>query len=265
MKRRIGKKILQVLGPLILSILIMVGIVLFLVGVQYACKDPTAGWKDCFLQVMNHFDNYSSIFIILVATVFFQSYTSLKREQKEREEKVKSIGSYVISLCANQSVQDDNDIQPYILVTGNQEKTQHEVQYVGSIRIQLQHFQKRISFVRNIMAFEDEYFESNKKQIIRNYYFYCNEVRNSTPLYCILQSYLRTEDEAENTGFTLRFINLCKDGEKCFWLSGINEEGNLFFLRIRLKYESRDGKSMVEVCQQNNYYVQNGELYCLIQ
>lgn len=46
---------------------------------------------------------------------------------------------------------------------------------------------KEATNLKNIMAFGEKYFEKNKKNIIRNYYKYCEKVTYATP-YIVRQS-----------------------------------------------------------------------------
>ncbi len=49
--------------------------------------------------------------------------------------------------------------------------------------------------LKNIMAFGEKYFEENTKDIIRNYYQYCEKVTYASPLYCST----KPTGELENT------------------------------------------------------------------
>ena len=56
------------------------------------------------------------------------------------------------------------------------------------------------------MAFSDEYFEKNKKDILSNYYHYCEKITYPSPLYCST----KPTNELEN--------NEALDRNRYFWL-----------------------------------------------
>ncbi len=62
---------------------------------------------------------------------------------------------------------------------------------------------KESTNLKNIMAFGEKYFEENRKDIIRNYYQYCEKVTYATPLYCSTKPTRELEKKGERMSLLL--------------------------------------------------------------
>ncbi|MHB8130079.1 MAG: hypothetical protein ACYDEX_13885 [Mobilitalea sp.] len=218
-------------------------------------------------RVMRNGGTYSALLVAIVVAVAFQSFKDAEAKHKESEEKIKQIGQYTIAFQLeekqDQPVKTCGDIiaiknEEDYLFENREDQSQKEfcvfpIQFLtsGVVSTNLQ----------CIMAFEDEYLNKNKKEIISNYYSCCERLNLQNPLYCAArQTNPNLECETRNR-FVNLFLHLPKnDGYSFIWFSAITDQGFLLFIKVKLKTSTFEKRHHCRLISQFSFAVENGKL-----
>lgn len=217
--------------------------------------------------------SYSTLLVGIVVTIFYQ--ISMKEREIEQEDKVKicELGYYTLAFKRP----DDNYKEKY-----NGDKLVVEIcdeeDYKFSPHKENKNYyhfpakfltsKKESTNLKNIMAFGEEYFEENKKDIIRNYYQYCEKVTYATPLYCSTKptSELKNNSDADRNRYYWLVLKSGKNEDniiKKFWIAAVTEEGILMFVKVKARLEKKEDGILLLLLQQTTYYKSQGELEVL--
>lgn len=121
------------------------------------------------------------------------------------------------------------------------------------------------------MAFEKEYFDKNKKRIIKDYYSFCEKQILPNPMYCVARPTnpnFHFEEGKESNRYIKLYISMQKPGEKFIWISAITEQGFLLFIKIKtelseIETEGEKPEEKLFQCKilgQFSYYVNDGKI-----
>lgn len=277
-KKSRDKQILKVLLPILGSIFVVAAIFIFSDVIWIGISDYK--FSDFFfvLQlILEKMGAYSTLLAAIVATIFFQSYTASKSEDKDIELKIQNIGHYtlafpreddeysekftgdkiVLEICTN----DDFEIEDFEKVKENK--------YVY-LFIKFLTSKNTSSNLKNMMSFSEDFFDKNKKHILTNYFSYCEKIKYPSPLYCSAKptSELKNNIEADRNRYFNLFVKA--DSEeiiKNIWISAITDEGVLLFIKVKLKIQSlMKNEKMgcyIQLLQQTSYFKHNNKLYTL--
>lgn len=269
------KRVLGIMFPMIISIVVIVAIFVFSTLIWIAISDFKNSDFNFVLQlVLKKSGTYSVLLSAIVATIFFQSYTASKAEDKEKELKIESIGHYtlafkreedeyseifkgdkiVLEICTDEDYKiesiNDINVEKYMLFN---------IKFLTSKDVH--------SNLKNIMAFNDDYFIKNKKDILTNYYSYCEKMSYISPLYCSAKPTSELDNNVKadiNRYFNLFFNKDIKEIKRTIWISSITDEGVLLFIRAKINLYPiiKEGKEgyCCELLQQTSYFKHNNEL-----
>lgn len=218
-------------------------------------------------RVMRNGGTYSALLAAIVVAVAFQSFKDAEAKHKELEDKIKQIGQYTIAFQREekqgQSVKTCGDIiaikdEEDYLFENKEDQSQKEfcvfpVQFLTSGEVSTN--------LQCIMAFENEYFNKNKKKIIRNYYEHCARLSLQNPLYCATrQTNPKLECETRN-----RFVNLFlhipkNDGYSFIWFSAITDQGFLLFIKVKQEINTYEKGHHCRLISQFSFSTENGKL-----
>lgn len=217
--------------------------------------------------------SYSTLLVGIVVTIFYQ--ISMKEREIEQEDKVKisELGYYTLAFKRP----DDDYEEKY-----NGDKLVVEIcdeeDYKFSPHKENKnyyHFPAKFltskiesTNLKNIMAFGEEYFEENRKDIIKNYYQYCEKVTYATPLYCSTKptSELKNNSDADRNRYYWLVLKSGKNEDniiKKFWIAAVTEEGILMFVKVKARLEKKEDGILLLLLQQTTYYKSQGELEVL--
>lgn len=259
------KKIIRVLLPLGYTAAILAFIFLA----------STLGWisisnftlKDFFpvLQlIIKRSGSYGALLAAIVATIFFQSYTGMKADEKAREDKIRSIGHYAVSIpgkIANPILIEETMLINLVEKDSDFKALSGSFSY---IKLEFETSKASEGYMRNIMAFEEDYFNKNKREILKNYLKVYQKSEYLMPLFVRVFPVQKEETKTPDSDFILR-IRVNGNENKCFFISAITDSGVLYFIRVKMKIEAdKSNNYKFIILQQTNYYVQNGKLEALV-
>jgi hypothetical protein len=281
-------KVKIVVVPLILSLFVLFIIVLGSSGLWILIS--TYSWKDYFSvtqKVLKNLGGFSALLAGLIATVLFQSFNQIREHEKEhyelqkvKEESISDVGHFCLAFSREDDTYEEkfNGSKVVVLIEDeNDYSLGFRIDSKDTSRYRHSPFQAKFlssqpnsPILKNIMAFNDEYFNQNKKGIIKNYYDYCDKLECSAPLYCSAK-YVREVDNSKidiNRYFHL-FIpidNIPSYYVKNMWVTAVTESGTLLLLKIKysLSYEynkeqERDG-TRFRLLQQTTYFRYNEQI-----
>ena len=227
-------------------------------------------------KILQNAGSYSVLLVGIVITTFFQVYSKEKELEKDDRIKIGEVGYYTLCFPLEDEPYHEKFNGDKLVVEINCEKDfdfdaqEDNLEYFHFMTKFLTS-KKNIRNLKNIMVFNDEYFEENKRDILKNYYEYCEKVSYAYPLYCATKPTNVLESKSEygrNQYFWL--LLKCDDTKeriKKFWISAITEEGVVLFVKIKASIQivQRNGedKARIRLLQQTNYYVSNNKLCVL--
>ena len=120
--------------------------------------------------------------------------------------------------------------------------------------------------LKNIMIFNDIYFQKHIEDILENYYKYCEKVEYQAPLYCATQP---TNEDINNFShnkscyFWMIMKPLNQKDIKTFWVAAVTEEGILMFIRVYALIKNENDVISFDLLQQTTYYKSQNKLCSL--
>lgn len=207
--------------------------------------------------------SYGALLAAIIATIFFQSYTGMKAEAKDREDKIISIGHYAVSV-----INEADCILTWKTLRINLIEKDSDFEAsddnFSNIKLKFETSKASEGYMRNIMAFEEDYFNKNKREILKNYLKVYQKSEYLMPLFVRVFSVQKEETKTPDSDFILR-IRVNGNENKCFFISAITDSGVLYFIRVKMKIEAdNSNKYTFIILQQTNYFVQNGKLEALV-
>ena len=205
---------------------------------------------------------YSVLLVGVVITIFFQIYSKEKEMEGEEKIKIEEVGYYTLAFPLPGSEYEEKFVGDKMVVEIQNEEDFlfdpiKEDKDTFHILIKFLTSKNKSTNLKNIMAFNEKYFEKNKKDILMNYYKYCEKIEYSSPLYCatkpINENYERNK---ENRKRYFWIILKCHEKTmiKNIWFSAVTEEGFLLFIKTKLKLEKVEEQVKVTLLQQTTYY-----------
>lgn len=218
---------------------------------------------------------YSVLLVGIVITTFFQVYSKEKELQKEDKIKIGEVGYYTLAFKRQEDVYEEEYTGDKLVVEIN-EKSDYDFN-AEEDNLRYFHFMTKfltskseVTNLKNVMAFSENYFEKNKKNILKSYYQYCEYITYCSPLYCSTKptSELINSSEADRNRYFWLLLK-CDNNDviKNFWISAVTEDGILLFVkvkaRIRIFQENSMTKAKISLLQQTTYYESHNELCVL--
>lgn len=214
---------------------------------------------------------YSVLLVGVVVTIFFQIYSKEKELEDEEKIKIEEVGYYTLAFSLDESKYEEEFVGDKMVVEIQSEEdflfdSMKEDKDIFHILIKFLTSKNRSTNLKNIMVFNEKYFETNKKDILKNYYKYCERIEYASPLYCATKP-TNENYECSNENRKRYFWLVLKCHEKTIiknlWFSAVTEEGFLLFIKTKLKLEKIDEKVGVTLLQQTTYYKGRGEVVAL--
>ncbi|MBU3130274.1 hypothetical protein [Clostridium tagluense] len=273
-----SKRVLGILFPMIISIAVIAAIFIFVAITWIGISDfKTSNFLFVLQLILKKAGTYSVLLSAIVATIFFQSYTASKVEDKDKELKIQNIGHYTLAFQREEDEYNEKFKGGKIVL---EICTDEEYKIESSDEINAGKYSlfpikfltsKNISSnLKNIMVFNDDYFSKNKKEILTNYYSYCEKIKYPSPLYCSAKptSELDNNQKADvNRYFNLFVKSDSKKITRTIWISAITDEGVLLFIKVKLRIHSLTKEEKAgyycELLQQTSYFKHNNELHSL--
>ncbi len=259
-----NQKRFPILTPLIYTALLLALIFAMSALIWISISDYTIGDFFTVLQlILSKCGSYSALLSAIVATVFFQSYVNLKNDNKDRENKIKSIGHYALYILEKPPIK--NSEMSVRLIT-DESDFQDCQNNLGEIWLGFLTSRTQESFLKNIMAFDISYFEKHQQEIITDYLNVCQKIEYVTPLFVKARSFQNNFIENnQDTSFSLK-LSASKTQIQYFWVTAITEDGVLYLnkVKIRITADSHQ-KYKCDLLQQTNYYVQKNQVIALVQ
>lgn len=214
---------------------------------------------------------YSVLLVGVVVTIFFQIYSREKEIESEEKIKIEEVGYYTLAFSLDEAKYKEEFVGDKMLV-----EIQSEDDFLyDSMKSDKDTFHLLIKFLtsknrstnlKNVMAFNEKYFEKNKKDIINDYYRYCEKIEYNSPLYCATKP-TSENYECNNENRKRYFWIILKCHEKTMikniWFSAVTEEGFLLFIKTKIKLEKIEEKVKVCLLQQTTYYKGRGGIVAL--
>lgn len=261
-------RIINILRPLIGAIFI-ISILLLLISFGWIVisEYQFSDYFEILQLVLKNGGSYSALLAAITATVFFQSYQDTKKQEKEKNRKVESIGHFAI--CFRESNIDNNNDEYFVVMIENNNDFTLKGQGYISFKLEFLTSRHEQHYLRNLMAFEANYFKQEQKKIINRYFDYCQKTDYPSPILIKAFPYKDVHNLNEAAPFTL-LINTDKKKSIELWLTAITEEGILYFnkIKLRIDYNTQTKNTEEYSCvllQQTNYYAEGDKLIPLIQ
>lgn len=207
----------------------------------------------------------------LLLQFFFQVYSKEKDIERENEIKIGEVGYYTLAFqrkgddyteefCGDKIVVEINDEKDYDFSLENRDDG-----YLWFF-IKFLTSKEKSTNLKNIMAFGEDYFDKNKKDILINYYKYCERVTYASPLYCSTKptNELDNNKKADINRYFWLILNASSDNvTKNFWISAVTEEGILLFIKVKVRLKKTNMGMHISLLQQTTYYRSNDKLCAL--
>lgn len=222
---------------------------------------------------------YSTVLVGIAVTVFYQMYSKEKELEREDRVKIGEVGYYTLAFIRKEDdYKEEYNGDKIVVEICDEEDYGFSPQKENS---GYYHFlakfltSKGVSTnLKNIMVFGEEYFKENQKDIINNYYKYCEKVTYASPLYCSTKP---TSELQNNSGIdanryywlVLKRIKNSDSAIRNFWISAVTEEGIIMFIKVKVRLIETEYKEMGEMkmlltlLQQTTYYKSQGKLCAL--
>lgn len=223
--------------------------------------------------ILKNAGSYSALLVGIVVTIFYQIYVKEKEIEKEDKIKISELGYYTLAFKRPEDDYREEYNGEKIVVEICDEKDfefspHKENRNYYHFPAKFLTSKKESTNLKNIMAFGEKYFEENRKDIIRNYYKYCEKVAYVTPLYCSTKptSELKNDSDIDRNRYywlVLRSVEKEDRVIKKFWIAAVTEEGIIMFVKVKAKIEKSEEKMGVWLLQQTTYYKSQGKLEVL--
>ena len=121
---------------------------------------------------------YSVLLVGVVVTIFFQICSKEKELEDEEKIKIEEVGYYTLAFSLDESKYEEEFVGDKMVVEIQSEEdflfdSMKEDKDIFHILIKFLTSKNRSTNLKNIMVFNEKYFETNKKDILKNYYKYC--------------------------------------------------------------------------------------------
>lgn len=221
---------------------------------------------------------YSTVLVGLAVTVFYQMYSKEKEVEREDQVKIGEVGYYTLAFTRkDDDYEEEYNGDKIVVEICDEEDYGFSPQKENS---EYYHFlakfltSKGISTnLKNIMVFGEEYFKKNQKDIVNNYYKYCERVTYASPLYCSTKptSKLQNNNETDvNRYYWLHLKRIENNNDiRNFWISAVTEEGIIMFIKVKVRLMEAEHKETGEMrmrltlLQQTTYYKSQSKLCAL--
>ena len=243
---------------LIIGMIFLAMSCLWIVLTDYTYKD----FSQVLCLCIKNAGAYSVLLVGVVVTIFFQIYSKEKEIETEEKIKIEEVGYYTLAFSLDESKYEEEFVGDKMVVEIQGEddflydsKKANEDSF--HLLIKFLTSKNRSTNLKNVMAFNEEYFETNKKSIINDYYRYCEKVEYNSPLYCATKPTNENyECNEENRKRYFWIILKCHEKTmiKNIWVSAVTEEGFLLFIKTKVKLEKKEEKLKVSLLQQTTYY-----------
>lgn len=226
-------------------------------------------------KVIKYAGSYSALLVGVIVTIFFQVYSKNKELELEDRIKIAEVGYYTLAFKRPEDDYFEEYTGDKLVVEINEEgdfyfDAEIENEYYFHFMTKFLISKSNVTNLKNIMAFSEKYFEKNRRNILKNYYEYCERITYCSPLYCST----KPTNELTNNKLIDRnryfwMILKCNNDDciKNFWLSAVTEEGILLFIKIKARIRvHRDNdlvKAKIILLQQTTYYESRNRLCVL--
>lgn len=263
----VAKGVLYVL--VLLTVLFIVSAGLWILITPYEIKD----FNYVLSRVLKNAGSYSTLLVGIAVTTFYQVYSKEKEQEQEDKIKINELGYYTLAFKRNEDSHEEAYNGDKIVVEICNEKDYNFNPTIENHK----HYHFLAKFLtskrdstnlKNIMAFGEKYFEENMKDIIRNYYQYCEKVTYASPLYCSTKPTSELENTAgiDRNRYYWLVLNCAEMEEKTikkFWISAVTEEGIVMFVKVKARIEKKGETIALLLLQQTTYYKSQGKLEVL--
>lgn len=265
--RTVAKGVLYVL--VVLMIVFMGSAGLWILITPFKIKD----FNYVLSQVLKNAGSYSTLLVGIVVTTFYQVYAKEREIEQEDIIKISELGYYTLAFKRNTDDYEEEYSGDKIVVEICNEKDYNFSPTIEGHKYY--HFlakfltsKKDSTNLKNIMAFGEKYFEENRKDIIRNYYRYCEKVTYASPLYCSTKptGELENSNGVDRNRYYWLVLNCAEMEEKAiknFWISAVTEEGIVMFVKVKAQIEEKGENIALLLLQQTTYYKSQGKLEVL--
>ncbi|MDF2587413.1 MAG: hypothetical protein K0S41_1254 [Anaerocolumna sp.] len=208
--------------------------------------------------ILKNMGVYSTLLVGIIVSFFYNSYNAFKANDKVIEEKIKSIGHYMMAFSLNPNSLKGLSL-PVVNILNDESDNFKEYGKTCIVPIKFLTSKDKSSNLKNVMAFSDNYFKNNKKAIIHDYYTYCMNITESNPIYCAAKptcELINNDDANRQRYFYLVNNNYKENNYDYIWISAITEEGTLMFIHLKYKnqtYSKDEGVGMTLI-QQTTYF-----------
>lgn len=214
---------------------------------------------------------YSVLLVGIVVTIFFQIYSKEKEIEDEEKTKIEEVGYYTLAFSLKENKHEEKYNGDKIVVEIQKEEDYlfnptEENEDMFHVPIKFLTSKKESTNLKNIMAFDEKYFNQNKKKILKNYYKYCEKIEYTSPLYCATKPTKENrENSEENRKRYFWLVVKCpkKNMIKNIWFSAITEEGFLLFIKAKVKLQKMDTEVNISLLQQTTYYKSKNDIVAL--
>lgn len=275
-----GSKLVTALKSTIEVIALLMGI--FILGTFLWIFITPFGMTDFFHVlglIIKNAGLYSTLLAGITVTIFYQIYMKEKEIEQADKIKIGEVGYYTLAFPSHASEDYTGDKSVVVIHSDEDYKYSSQEERYYCFFVNFLTSKEKKTFLKNIMAFEEEYFIENQKDIIRNYFEYCERVHCCSPLFCSTKPAGKWMDNDELTSdryFWL--VRNCTDiHEKCyknFWVSAVTEEGIILFIKIKVLLEVKKAKKdngkiettiPITLLQQTTYYKSQDKLCALFR
>lgn len=265
-----GKALKSVLFVLIILMGIFVGsTILWIIITPFKFEE----FNNVLSLILKNAGSYSTLLVGIAVTTFYQIYVKEREVEKEDKVKIKELGYYTLAFKRNEDDYSEEYNGDKLVVEICDEKDYEFSPHRNSRSYY--HFlakfltsKKESTNLKNIMAFGEKYFEENKKDIIRNYYKYCEKVTYATPLYCSTKptSDLENHSSIDKNRYYWLVLKCDERLEKVikkFWIAAVTEEGIVMFVKVKAQLTVNRQRMELLLLQQTTYYKSQGKLEVL--
>lgn len=273
MKRQ--RKIIWLATQYTLYVLLLLGVIFLCATILWVVISPYTFQQFNIVlgKVLKNAGSYSVLLVGVVITIFFQIYSKEKELEKEDKIKIGEVGYYILAFKREEDAYEESFNNDKMVVEIDEEK---DYEYEPSRRKEEdRHFmikfltsKRETTNLKNVMAFSENYFETNKEHILKNYFTYCERVTYCSPLYCSTKSTneLENNDKADRNRYFWLVLKRCNTNcIKNFWISALTEEGIYCLLKLRRvsnKRKSNKGKLAQRFHCYNKQYITQVMIYC---
>lgn len=262
-KQIFGTTIKYTIFAIILLMVIFVGVsILWIVITPYKLNQFVLVLSLC----IKNAGSYSVVLVGIVITIFFQIYSKEKEIERDDRIKIEEVGYYTLAFPREEDgyIEQFHDDKIVVEITGDKDYS-FSLNNKGNGRFMIKFLtsKEKSTNLKNIMAFGEKYFDENKKDILKNYYGYCEKITYASPLYCSAKptSELENNKEVDINRYFWLFLNITSDDFiKIFWVTAVTEEGILLLIKAKARIKRMNGGRYIHLLQQTTYYKSNNKL-----